>query len=182
MVTGAHHGQSRLGLIHVYTGTGKGKTTAALGMALRAMGHGIRVLIVQFMKTPGFYSECKAADRLDGMDIVATARSCLVYEKEAQPEDREAAKEALRMAEEGMRSGDYGMVIMDEINVAVKWGLVGSQEVLEAVRSRGERVEVVLTGRYAPREFLEMADYVTEMDCIRHPYEKGIVSRSGIDK
>lgn len=181
-MTGVRDGKSKLGLIHVYTGTGKGKTTAALGLALRAMGHGIRVLIVQFMKTPGFYNECKAAERLDDIDIVSTARSCLIYEEEAQPEDYEAAKEALRIAEEGMQSGDYGLVIMDEINVAVKWDLVGAQEVMEAVRSRGEGVEVVLTGRYAPREFLEMADYVTEMDCIRHPYEKGTVSRSGIDK
>jgi cob(I)alamin adenosyltransferase len=176
---GAENG---LGLVHLYTGDGKGKTTAALGLALRVMGQGFKVLIVQFLKTPGFYSECRSAERLDKLTIVSTARSCLVYEKEAKPEDFDKAREGLRIACEAMRSGEYGLVVLDEINIAVKWELLSVDDVLEAVFARREGVEVVLTGRYAPPEFYDLADYVTEMKCIRHPYERGVLSRSGIDK
>jgi cob(I)alamin adenosyltransferase len=174
--------ENELGLVHLYTGDGKGKTTAALGLALRAMGQGFRVLIVQFMKSPGFYSECRSAERLENLRIVATASSCLVFEKEAKPEDFENAREGLRMASEALRSGEYGLVVLDEINIAVKWKLVSVDDVLEAVLARKKDVEVVLTGRYAPQEFYELADYVTEMKCLRHPYERGVLSRSGIDK
>jgi cob(I)alamin adenosyltransferase len=171
-----------LGLVHLYTGDGKGKTTAALGLALRAMGQDFKVLIVQFMKTPGFYSECRSAERLENLRIVSTARSCLVFEKEAKPEDFEKAREGLRIASEAMRSGEYGLVVLDEINIAVNWKLISVDDVLEAIRARNVDVEVVLTGRYAPQEFYELADYVTEMKCVRHPYERGVFSRSGIDK
>ena len=171
-----------LGLVHVYTGDGKGKTTSALGLALRASGHGLRALMVQFMKTPGFYSECRAVDRLENMDIVSTARSCLVFEDEATPEDHRAAREGLALAEKALSSGDYDLVILDEVNVAVKWRLLDPHEVLRVIGRRSRGVEVVLTGRYSPREFLDVADYVTEMRCLKHPYQRGVTSRWGIDK
>ena len=130
------------GLVHLYTGDGKGKTTAALGLALRAVGQGFKVLIVQFLKTPGFYSECRSAERLESLNIVSTARSCLVFEKEAKQEDFDKAREGLRIATESMRSGEYGLVILDEINIAVKWNLLSVDDVLEAVLSRNEVINL----------------------------------------
>jgi len=170
------------GLVHVYTGDGKGKTTAALGLAMRTIGNGMRVLIIQFMKTPDFYSECRAAESIEGLDIVSTAPSCLVFAESAGPEDIEAAREGVRIAREAIASGRYQLVILDEVNVAVKWGLVDPEEIVRIVSSRPVGVEIVLTGRYAPKEFIEKADHVTEARCVKHPYEKGILSRAGIDR
>jgi len=169
-------------LVHVYTGEGKGKTTAALGLAVRNIGHGNRAMVVQFLKSPGFYNECRAADRLENLDIFSNAPSCLVFEEGPREEDRKAACEALEVAGEALSSGRYGLVVLDEITIAIRYGLVRVEDVVKVVKGRAEGVEVVLTGRYAQPELLDMADYITEMRCVRHPYERGILSRSGIDK
>lgn len=171
---------SEPGLVHVYTGEGKGKTTAALGLCVRAVGHGRSALIVQFMKTAGTYGENFLS--LPGLTVVPSGRDCLVFSKEVTQEDRDKAADGLALARSAMTEGRYDLVVLDEINVAIKFGLIDAIAVAEAVRARSPGVEVVLTGRYAPPELLDLADYITEMKALRHPYEKGLLSRKGIDR
>jgi cob(I)alamin adenosyltransferase len=172
--------QERLGLVHVYTGDGKGKTTAALGMCARAVGHGYSALIVQFMKTGGTYGENFL--RLPGLTVVPSGHDCLVFSKEITPQDRDKAAEGLALARQALVQGKYDIVVLDEVNVAIKFGLLRTEDVVDAVRSRCEGVEVVLTGRYAPPELLDLADYISEMRAVRHPYSKGVLSRQGVDR
>ncbi len=169
-----------VGLVHVYTGDGKGKTTAALGMCARAVGHGYRALIVQFMKTSGTYGENLLA--LPGLEVVASGHDCLVFSDKITPADLDKAAEGLRLAAEALRSGRYRIVVLDEANVAIKFGLIGAEEVVRAINQRDPGVEAVVTGRYAPPELLEIADYISEVKAIRHPYEKGVTSRKGVDR
>jgi cob(I)alamin adenosyltransferase len=171
---------SEPGLVHVYTGDGKGKTTAALGMCVRAVGHGHTALIVQFMKTAGTYGENFL--HLPGLTVVPSGRDCLVFSKEVTQEDRDKAGEGLALARSAMTEGRYDVVVLDEISVAIKFGLIDVDSVVKAVRDRAPGVEVVLTGRYAPPELLELADYITEMKALRHPYSRGILSREGVDR
>jgi cob(I)alamin adenosyltransferase len=172
---------SELGLVQVYTGNGKGKTTAALGMALRACGHGYRVLIVQFLKTDGTYGENKIWKQVPGLEIVPAGRDCLIFQ-EPTPEDREYALRGLDIAAKAMREGTHDIVVLDEVNISCKLKLLHPQEVVDAVKARKEGVEVIITGRYAPEEFLEMADLITEMKEVRHYHDKGVLSREGADK
>lgn len=169
-----------LGLVHVYTGDGKGKTTAALGMCARAVGHGYRALVVQFMKTPGTYGENFLS--LPGLKVIASGHDCLVFSEKVTQADLDKAEEGLCIAAQALRSGEYRIVVLDEVSVAIKFGLIRLGDVIRAVEDRFPGVEVVLTGRYAPPELLEMADYVTEMRAVKHPYQKGITSRKGVDR
>lgn len=168
------------GLVHVYTGDGKGKTTAALGLCVRAVGHGNTALIVQFMKTDGTYGENFL--RLPGLTVVPSGRDCLVFSKEVQQGDLDKAAEGLALARSAMIEGRYDLVVLDEANVAIRFGLLKASDVAEAVRSRSEGVEVAITGRYAPPELLDLADYITEMKAVRHPHQKGTLSRKGVDR
>jgi cob(I)alamin adenosyltransferase len=169
-----------IGLVHVYTGDGKGKTTAALGMCARAVGHGYRALIVQFMKTAGTYGENFLA--LPGLEVVASGHDCLVFSNEITQADRDKAAEGMRLATEALRSGEYRMVVLDEVSVAIKFGLVDVNDVVKAIEERHKGVETVVTGRYAPQELLEIADYISEIKPVKHPYQKGITSRKGVDR
>ncbi|MHC1680390.1 MAG: cob(I)yrinic acid a,c-diamide adenosyltransferase [Methanomassiliicoccales archaeon] len=169
-----------IGLVHVYTGDGKGKTTAALGMCARAIGHGYRALIVQFMKTAGTYGENFLT--LPGLEVVASGHDCLVFSKEITQADRDKAAEGMRLASEALLSGNYRIVVLDEVSVAIKFGLVDVKDVVRAIKGRHEGVEAVVTGRYAPQELLDIADYVSEMRSVKHPYQKGIISRKGVDR
>lgn len=169
-----------LGLVHVYTGDGKGKTTAALGMCARAVGHGYRALVVQFMKTSGTYGENFLS--LPGLKVIASGHDCLVFSEKIAQADLDKAAEGLGIAAQALRSGEYRIVVLDEVSVALKFGLVQLDEVIRAIEGRSPGVEVVLTGRYAPPELLEIADYVTEMRAVKHPYQKGITSRKGVDR
>jgi len=174
--------KDQLGLVHVYTGDGKGKTTAALGLGMRASARGFKVLMVQFMKTPGAYGEQWGHRALPGLEIRPMGLDCLIDADAPRSEDIEKAQEAMRMIEDALSSGAWDMVILDEVNVAVKWGLVTEDQVIAAVRRRAPGVEVVLTGRYAPASFIEEADLVTEMRCLKHYYERGILARDGIER
>jgi len=171
-----------LGLLHVYTGDGKGKTTAALGLAMRATGRSLKVLMIQFMKTPDAYAEQWAHRELPGFEIRPMGLDCLIDRDEPRPEDIEKAQEGLRMAKAEMSSGDWDMVILDEVNVAVRWGLVLEEQVLEAVRARAKGVEVILTGRNAPASLIKEADLVTEMRNLKHYSNKGILARDGVER
>ncbi len=172
--------KSEDGLVIVYTGPGKGKTTAALGLALRAIGHGRRVCLVQFLKGQ-VTGEVKAAALLPGFEVVQAGGPEFVNLRAPSEEDRRTAREGLRRAAESLRSGDCRLVILDEVNVAAAAGLVGVDEVMELLAGRAAGVDVVLTGRGAPAEFVAAADLVTEMREIKHPYRRGTPARPGIE-
>lgn len=170
---------SGLGYVHIYTGNGKGKTTAALGLALRAVCAGSRVYIGQFIKGMD-YSELRAAELLPNLKIEQYGRGCFIRGAPSQ-EDIELAKSGLKRASSVLRSGDFDVVILDEVNVAVHFGLLTPAEVIEVVSERADHVEVVLTGRYAPPEFVAFADLVTEMVEVKHYYTLGVQARRGIE-
>ena len=168
------------GFVQVYTGDGKGKTTAALGLALRAAGAGLRVYFGQFIKNAD-YSEIKALARFaDCITVRQFGRGCFLLTEPA-PEDRAAARRALEGLSEALTSGDYDLVIADEANVAVALGLIEANDLVSLIDLRPEQVELVLTGRGAPDAVLTRADLVTEMRCVRHYYDRGVLARQGIE-
>lgn len=168
----------RRGLVIVHTGDGKGKTTAALGLALRAFGAGLRVLILQFIKGKKDSGELKAL-KLLGVEI----RQCGLgfITKENFAEQKKSARIALDLAQKEILSGDWDLIILDEINYAVKFGLVDAPELLELIKIRPPTLHLVFTGRDALPELVEVADLVTEMKLIKHPFQKGIAAQSGIE-
>ena len=168
------------GFVQVYTGDGKGKTTAALGLALRAAGAGLRVYFGQFIKNAD-YSEIKALARFaDCITVRQFGRGCFLLTEPA-PEDRAAARRALDAIGLALVSGDYDLVIADEANVAVALGLIEPDDLVALIDQRPEQVELVLTGRGAPDAVLARADLVTEMRCVRHYYDRGVLARPGIE-
>lgn len=170
-----------MGMLQVYTGNGKGKTTAALGLAVRAVGHSHRVKMIQFLKGWDFYGEIRGVQGLDGFELERTGTADYVPKGGARDVDFQEARRGLDLAREAMASGEYHLVILDEVNVAMDYGLIPVEEVLQAVRARHPRTEVVLTGRYAPKEVVDEADLVTEMREVKHPYQNGVKARQGIE-
>ncbi|MGQ9582235.1 MAG: cob(I)yrinic acid a,c-diamide adenosyltransferase [Thermoplasmatota archaeon] len=171
----------RLGMVHVYTGDGKGKTTAALGLGLRAAGHGLRVCLVQFMKGRNQYGEQRALRHLPNFEVHPFGRRGFVDRERPARADLALARRGLELARVVVTSGEYDLVILDELNVALDWGLVSLEDVLGLIRSRAPRTELVLTGRYAHPQVMELADYVTEMREISHPYQRGYLSLKGVE-
>lgn len=169
------------GLVHVYTGNGKGKTTAALGLAVRAMGCDKKVYMIQFMKGQTEYGELITAERSPLLTIRQFGRPGFVNKEKPADEDVQMAQEALQHAREISFSGEYDVVILDEVNVATDYGLITVDDVLEVIENKHPAVELVLTGRYAPQRIIDTADYVTEMKEIKHPYTRGVTSRRGIE-
>lgn len=169
------------GLVQVYTGNGKGKTSAAFGLALRAIGRGLKVYVVQFIKGGFDYGELHVAKRLPNFKMKAFGRGKFVTEMPPKVEDFKLAREAFELAQEVVNSGDYDIVILDEINVALSLRLVGLEEVIHLIKSKPRHVELILTGRNAPSEIITIADLVTEMKEIRHPYTRGLPPRKGIE-
>ena len=170
-----------LGLVQVYTGDGKGKTTAALGLALRAAGHGLRTYIGQFMKGQD-YGELEAIKRLSPLiTIEQFGQPGFVHVKQATPKDVALAHAGLERVRQALHSGEYDIVVMDEINVALFFELLTVDEVLSVIEGRPPGVELVLTGRRVPKEIIAHADLVTEMREIKHPFQRGITARRGIE-
>lgn len=169
------------GLVQIYTGSGKGKSTAAMGLALRAVGHGLRVYAALFLKGDTRYGEFEAAKFLPNFTLARFGPGHLVDMLNVKDEERAAAQEAFAESRQALLSGKYDVVILDEINVAVAWKLIDVEQVLALIQERPPNVELVLTGRYAHRQLIDVADLVTEMKQVKHPYEKGILSREGID-
>jgi cob(I)alamin adenosyltransferase len=169
------------GLVQVYTGNGKGKTSAAFGLALRAIGRGLKVYVVQFIKGGFDYGELYVVDKLPNLKLKAFGRGEFVTEKPPGKEDVELAQEALALAEQVVKNGEYAIVILDEINVALNLKLINLDEVLELIKNKPKHVELILTGRYAPEEIIEAADLVTEMKEVKHPFNKGYQARKGIE-
>ena len=170
------------GLVQVYTGDGKGKTTAALGLALRAAGHGLRAIVFCFMKTHGLYGEILGAERFaPEITIRAMGRETFVDKENPAPEDVRAAREGFAQAREAAISGEYDLVVLDEMNLVLDFGLVPVEDVLALFRDKPKQVEIVLTGRSAPAAVMEAADLVSEMTERKHYYPRGVYARRGID-
>lgn len=189
------------GLIIVLTGTGKGKTTSALGVALRSIGQSNKALMIQFLKASKTYGEIKSSKRLyPDFEIIQVGKDCVYPENSDQryrcedcdfrchinPEnpsaqDRQAAEEGFQLAEEKIKSNVYNMIILDEINYAINYGLIPLEKVLRLLRKKPPKTHLVLTGRSAHPEIIKTADLVTEMLEIKHPFQKGIRSIKGID-
>jgi len=169
------------GLIQVYTGNGKGKTSAAFGIALRAIGRGLKVYIIQFIKGGFDYGELYMVDKLPNLELKAFGRGKFITEKPPGKEDIKLAEQALQLAKKVVESREYDIVILDEINVALNLELISLEKVLELIKSKPKHVELVLTGRYAPNEIIEAADLVTEMKEVKHPFNKGYEARKGIE-
>jgi cob(I)alamin adenosyltransferase len=174
-------GSEGLGRVHVITGAGKGKTTAAFGLATRAAGHGLKVCVIQFLKTGETTGEVLYARRVGGIEITQFGTGRFVDPKHIVSEDRSCARDALRLARDILTKSDCAMLVLDEINVAVSFGLVSSEEVLSLLRARKEGTEVVLTGRNAPIEFIEYADYVSIIESRKNPFDDGHAARKGIE-
>ncbi len=172
------------GLVIVYTGKGKGKTTAALGMALRAVGYSYKVCMIQFIKGSWHYGEMTSSKRLEPeFEITAVGRGFvgIIDDKTPVEEHKRIANEALHIAQEKIFSEKYEIVILDEVNYAVNLGLVKLDDVLELIRKKPKNVNLVLTGNYAKDKLIELADLVTEMRDVKHPFKSGIRAKKGID-
>ena len=168
------------GLIHVYTGNGKGKTTAAIGLGIRALGNGLKVLMIQFMKGRR-YSELDALEQVKDFTVVQFGRDEFVSKKNPEKIDIDLAQKGISYAREVLQKNLFDVVILDEINVAVDFQLIALDDVLNLLKLKPKTMELILTGRYAPPELIKRADVVSEVLEIKHPYQKGIQSRKGID-
>ncbi|MFA5356141.1 MAG: cob(I)yrinic acid a,c-diamide adenosyltransferase [Candidatus Omnitrophota bacterium] len=166
-------------MIHVYTGNGKGKTTAALGMALRAAGAGLKVYICQFAKGRS-YSELRSLKKLKNIKIEQFGTTCFIRRK-AGRKDIKLAQDGLRHAEKAIRGGKYDMIVLDEINIALHLGLLVKKDILGAMKAAPARIELVLTGRYAHPEVIKAADLASEIKELKHYYKKGVKARRGIE-
>jgi len=174
-------GSPNQGLVQVYTGNGKGKTTAALGLAIRAAGHGLKVHIVHFMKTGGEYGEFKELREHPNISFRVFGPSYFVSPDNVPEEARQMVAAAFAHARGAAMSDEYDILILDEINIALAWQILALEPVLEMIRTRPRRLELVLTGRYAPDEILAVADLVSEVREVKHPYGQGIPCRQGIE-
>jgi len=169
------------GLIEIFTGDGKGKTSAALGVALRASGHGLKVFIVYFMKGNFPYGEQKTLSQLANIEFAKFGQLSFVDPNNVTQAEKEEAKRALEAARKAILSNHYDVVILDEINVAIAWKLIDIEEVIKLIGEKPNKVELILTGRYADDKLIDLADLVTNMTKVKHPYDKGTSSRKGID-
>ena len=172
------------GLVIVYTGGGKGKTTAALGMALRAIGYDHKVCMIQFIKGSWHYGEMDSSKKLaPGFELVAVGKGFVgILDDNSPKEDHEKyAEEAMKICKEKILSDQYDLVILDEINYAVNLGLINSSSVIDLIKIKPDRLDLVLTGNHAKVEIIELADLVTEMKEVKHPFRSGIKAKKGID-
>ena len=169
------------GLVEIFTGSGKGKTSTALGMVLRALGHGLRVHIIFFMKGNYPYGERNVLPQLTNVSFQSFGHEQFVDPQNVKSEEREQAGEALQAARAAIDSGKFDLVVLDEVNVAVAWKLIEVEDLLKLIEEKPQNVELILTGRYADQRLIERADLVTEMVEVKHPYQKGIKARKGIE-
>jgi cob(I)alamin adenosyltransferase len=168
-------------LIHVYTGNGKGKTTAALGLAMRACGHGWKVLMVQFLKGEPDAGEIRTAPKITSFELIQYGQTSMVDRSKPDDHDIQIAREGFEFAQKAILQERYDLVILDEINVAVDFRLIPLEKVIQLLQNKPDCVEVVLTGRNVHPDVIELADVVSEMREIKHPFRKGLQAREGIE-
>jgi cob(I)alamin adenosyltransferase len=169
------------GLVEIFTGSGKGKTSAALGVVLRALGQGLKVHIIYFMKGDYPYGERNSLAQLPNVSLESFGHEYFIDPQNVKAEEKEQARQALEAARRAVMSSDYDLVVLDEVNIAASWKLIQVEEVLKLIEEKPERVELILTGRHADERLIERADLVTEMVEIKHPFHKGIKARRGFD-
>jgi cob(I)alamin adenosyltransferase len=170
------------GLVHVYYGDGRGKTSIALGTALRACGHGMRVKVVQLLKGISMLGECKIQNELAEFEVKQFGTAAYVFNNRSGKNEREKAAEGIAEAVSSLKSGEYDVVIIDEAIYALEFGIITLDELLRAVAEKPDTVELILTGgRNPPKEILDVADYVSHVVLEKHPYNRGISARRGID-
>ncbi|RKY85502.1 cob(I)yrinic acid a,c-diamide adenosyltransferase [candidate division KSB1 bacterium] len=174
---------NKKGFIIVYTGNGKGKTSAAIGSAVRAAGHNFKVFIMQFIKGNWIYGEEKIFKSISGIEIKRKGLGFVGIFGDEIPKEKhkKIAEEGFREAKDAIFSGNYDLVVLDEINVAIDLGLINLEDVLKLIEEKPENLHIILTGRKAPVEIVKKADIVSEIVDIKHPYEKGIEAVKGID-
>lgn len=190
-----------LGLVQVFTGKGKGKTTAALGLAMRAVGHGFRVHMIQFMKGRCYAGELTTANRLfphftisqfgrgcriaslikQGYKKCTACGDCFIKDRGATPDDVEHALLGMHEAGEFLVKGACDILILDEIGNVLRYNLVTPEQVADLIKNKPQDIELVLTGRGIPQEIMDLADLVTEMNEVKHPFKKGVTSRRGVE-
>jgi len=174
-------GSLKKGYTQVYTGNGKGKTTAALGLALRAAGNGMKVFIGQFVKGME-YSEIRSLKKFsDNITVRQFGRGCFI-KRHPEDEDVRYARNGLEELKEVISGGKYDVVILDEINIAIYFKLLGVEEVISLMEGKPENLELILTGRFAHQAIIEKADMVTEMQEVKHYYQQGVLARAGIER
>ena len=169
------------GLVQIYTGNGKGKTSAALGLAVRAIGHGAKVHIIFFMKGNFPYGELDSLSKLPGVTYQTFGHEHFVDPRNIKAEEKEQARAAMEAASKALISNKFDLVVLDEINVASAWKLIEVNDVLALIASKPKHIELLLTGRYADQRLIDNADLVTNMEEVKHPYSKGIEARKGIE-
>ncbi len=165
----------------MYTGAGKGKTTASLGLALRACGHGWKVLMICFMKGDTNYGEVVMSKKIPNFELIQSGLPTFVKKGDPSEEDLRLARQGFELAKKALQDKKYDLLILDEINVAVDYGLLSLEEVLDLVQNKPDNVELVLTGRHAHPKIVKIADLVSEILEIKHPYQQGIMGREGIE-
>lgn len=169
-----------LGLVEVLTGHGAGKTTAALGHALRSIGHGMKVAMIQWLKKDSSIGEIKAIKKyLPRFDVWQFGRKKFI--RKPAKIDFELAQKGLTKAKEVIQSGKYDLVILDEVNIALWFGLLNLKDVIRVIKNRPRHVELILTGRYAPKRIIDLADSVSEIEEVKHYFKKGIKARKGVE-
>ena len=171
---------SDTGRVIVNTGKGKGKTTAALGTAFRALGHGHRVCIVQFLKGRGKYGERLMAEKIENLDWFICGRG-FVFRKENIDDDRKAAQKGFQLAKEKVESDQYDLIILDEITYLVHYNFVDVDQIIKLIRNKPKRLSIILTGRDADPRLIEIADTVSSIESIKHAYDKNIKAQKGIE-
>lgn len=168
------------GRIIINTGDGKGKTTAALGLAFRALGHGLRVCVIQFLKGKGNYGERLFGNTIENLEWHICGKG-FVFKKQDIKEDMEVARQGFQLAGEKIESDRFDLIILDEITYLVLYGFLEVQAIVELLKNKPDRLSVVLTGRNADDALIEIADTVTNMENIKHAYAQGIAARKGIE-
>jgi cob(I)alamin adenosyltransferase len=181
MVKNMPEDDNSLGLVQVYTGDGKGKTTAALGLAIRAAGHGMKVYMIQFMKGDIHYGELKVQENIPNLEIVQFGKPTFVNKNNPAIEDIELAQLGLDHAKVIIEEGQYDIVILDELNVAIDFKLVEIEKVIKIIETKPKHVEIIITGRNAKKEIIDMADLVTNMRKVKHYFDAGVGARRGFE-
>ena len=172
---------SRQGLVYIFTGDGKGKTSAALGVVFRASGHGLRVYFAYFMKGGYPQGERDILSKLPNVNVASFGQREFIDPANIKPQEIEQARQALSASSEAILSNNYDLVVLDEVNLAVAWKLIELDEVIKLITDKPKNVELILTGCQADVELVKLADVVTEMLKVKHPHDKGVMARKGID-
>ncbi|MDD5032941.1 MAG: cob(I)yrinic acid a,c-diamide adenosyltransferase [Candidatus Pacebacteria bacterium] len=173
--------KTKTGLVHVYTGDGKGKTSAGIGLLTRAAGQDLKCCLIQFMKGKYPYGEIKSLKKLGKIDIKQFGKLEFIRKGEAKEIDKKEAEKATKEAKKVVCSGKYDLVVLDEICVSEFMGLVNVQKILDIIKDKSDRTELVLTGRKANKKIFSKADYITFFENKKHPFKKGILARKGIE-